>query len=188
MLVWAPRAPANDTPDVCGGVDEYIASRAGPSQEFITINTALFISFVVFMVVTLMTWIAFRNVPRLQSRRLGVTLLTFAVCLLGFVVIMARRMTVGSNGGFAMGCQVHFWLYVTMGSIQSTVGVLRLLQLLNMARYARGVRRMKRIIIDDEKSESSRTNKSTTFANAGQDLCAYFFGRRGLVLHGAARR
>ena len=72
-----------------------------------------------------------------------------------------------------MTCQVHFWLYVSMGSLQSTVGLLRLLQLLNMARFARGARRMKRIIVDDKSDASSiKTSTRSNFQNAAQDIWA----------------
>jgi hypothetical protein len=173
VLYWAPRATVPGDP--CSGVDEYInaANRTTPDLDstFAKLNEAFFIFFVCFAVLCLSVWFFYRHEPRLASRRLTLTLSAAAVCLVAFVVICGRRLAIGANGGWAMSCQVHFWLYVSMGSLQSTVGVLRLLQLLNMARFARGARQMRRVIADD-KSESSMVTKSQYLLSTREDLWA----------------
>jgi len=54
--------------------------------------------------------------------------------------------------------------------MQSSVGVLRLIQLLNMARFARGARKIRRVIVDDADTKSVQSGNRTTTAGVEDTL------------------
>jgi len=177
-MLWTP---AGSSTNPCQGVNDYIASRAGPSPTFILINEFFFYGFLMISVLSLGLWIIFRQEPRLQSRSFSITFGAFSVVLLSFIVICARRTELGSNGGFAMSCQVHFWLYTSMGSMQSCVGLLRLIQLLNTARFARGARKLKRIVVDDSDTRSHASSARGNAMAHVEDISAVFRLGRALA-------